>query len=160
MTPETKTMTGAEIVKTLACDYNVKSIRKNKDGDTKVTLDNKAELMVMVGTKEAKYLMQHSRAHQLKAMSAWQHRQTFLGFNKNLPSTEGALFVVKSYFFKVAILIERMIAREGFSPAEAVELGNQVLALKNQDWMFLMHIDSDSSFIREVAALQMRIGEI
>ena len=161
MTTQTKTMTAAQIAKTFKCDYQIKSIRKTKDGDVKVTLDNKAELSLMVSTKDAKYLMANSRAHQLKAMSGYTHRQNFLGIRStaDLPSTESAMFLVKSYISKVALLVERMIKFNQFTPKEAVEHGNNILAMK-QNQVIMMICDEDKSFISEIVKLQTKLGKI
>jgi hypothetical protein len=158
-----QTLTAAQIVKTcLTAQYTIKSIRKNKDGDTKVSLDNKAEIFINGTTTTARFFMQNSRAHQIKAMSAWNHRNKFLGFksSNDIPSTDGAVFIVKTYVTKISILMERMVRIQGFSPKAATQLGNQILSIKNPEWMTLMGIDSDPTLIREVAALQMRLGKI
>ena len=153
------TLTGAEIVnRVIKCDFTVKSIRKNKDGDTKVTLDNKAELMVMVGTKEAKYLMQHSRAHQLKAMSAWQHTNSFKVYNSSnsLPGTETALFLIKEYITKVKLMVERLITMHGETVEDAVKIGNAILDMNQPEWINF----HDDEIIKDIIKLQNKIGQI
>ena len=154
----TASLTGAEIVnRVIKCDFTVKSIRKDSSGDVKVTLDNKACFWTICDVKTTKVLMVSSRAHQLKAMSAWQHTNSFKVYNSSnsLPGTETALFLIKEYITKVKLMVERLITN-GETVEDAVKIGNAILDMNQPEWINF----HDDDVIKDVIKLQNKIGQI
>jgi hypothetical protein len=153
-------MTGKQIFNTvLKANYAVKSIRKNKDGDVVVKLDNKGEITTMCDLKTTRQLMKTSKAHQLYAMVSWTNKHNFdnkkVQYNRStdLPTTESAIFLVKEFVQKTRIFIERLITIHGESIEYAVNLGNSIIAGDLIDI-----IQNDQTCLKEILALQSRIG--
>jgi hypothetical protein len=152
----TTKMTGKQIFNTvLKANYEVKSIRKNKDGDVVVKLDNKGEITTMCDVKTTRQLMKTSKAHQLKAQVAWTQMNNFKQIRRtsDLPTTESAIFLVKEFIQKTRIFVERLITIHGESIEYAVNLGNSIIAGDSIDI-----IQNDQTYLKEILTLQSRIG--
>ena len=152
-------LAGTEIVnRVINCDYQVKSVRKDATGEIKVTLDNKACFWTLCDVKTTKALMETSRAHQLKAMVAWQHTNSFKNYNSSnsLPGTETSVFLIKEYITKVKLFVERLISIYDETVQDAVKIGNAILALNQPKWVNV----HDDEIIKDIIKLQNKIGQI
>jgi hypothetical protein len=148
-------MTGKQIFNTvLKANYEVKSIRKNKDGVV-VKLDNNGEITTMCDLKTTRQLMKTSKSHQLKAQVAWTQMNNFKQIRRtsDLPTTESAIFLVKEFVQKTRIFVERLIHIHGESIEYAVNLGNSIIAGDLIDI-----IQNDQTYLKEILTLQSRIG--
>jgi hypothetical protein len=149
-------MTGKQIFDSvLKANYEVKSIRKNKDGDVVIKLDNKGEITTMCDVKTTRVLMKTSKSHQLKAQVAWTQMNNFKQIRRtsDLPTTESAIFLVKEFIQKTRIFVERLITIHHESIEYAVSIGNDIISGK-----FVNLICDDASYLKEILTLQSRIG--